>query len=393
MFFIEGLLSVSWWGYVLYALLVTHITIVAVTVYLHRCQAHRSVDLHPIIAHFFRFWLWLTTGMGTKDWVSIHRKHHAKVETKDDPHSPLYHGSSKVLWEGAELYRQESANAQTIEDYGHQTPDDFIERHIYSCRPNCGISLMLAFNVSLFGFMGVTIWAVQMAWIPFFAAGVINGMAHWRGYRNFLTDDTSTNLTPWGILIGGEELHNNHHAFASSAKFSYHPWEFDIGWLYIRIMEFLGLAKVKKIFPQLSLQAGKDSVDEQTLDAVLVNQVHVMAAYRHQVFKPICKEYSENGRSPYRKLRRLLMHTERFHDETKKRQLAELLRDYGNLKEVYEYSQRLHALWMEREASKEILLKALQEWCQQAEQSGIDVLKRFAEYLRSYAVIQPIATT
>ncbi|MFL6712717.1 MAG: acyl-CoA desaturase, partial [Sulfurifustis sp.] len=228
---LTGVVSLPWWGYVLVALVFTHITIASVTIYLHRHQAHRALDLHPVVSHFFRFWLWLTTGMITKEWAAVHRKHHAKVETPDDPHSPQQWGIRKVLWDGTSLYRVASKDGEILAKYGHGTPDDWIERHLYSRRNTWGIASMLVINLVLFGPIGLTIWAVQMAWIPFFAAGVINGIGHYWGYRNYEVQDASRNIVPWGILIGGEELHNNHHAYPSSAQLSNKWWVFDIGWL------------------------------------------------------------------------------------------------------------------------------------------------------------------
>jgi stearoyl-CoA desaturase (Delta-9 desaturase) len=267
-----GFFDLPWWGYVVYALAVTHITIAAVTIFLHRHQAHRALDLHPLPSHFFRFWLWFTTGMVTKEWTAIHRKHHAKCESAEDPHSPQVFGINKVLWEGTELYRKESRNQETLERYGQGTPDDWIERNVYTKYSVLGISLMMILNFALFGFVGITIWAVQMAWIPFFAAGVINGIGHYWGYRNFQPEDASTNIVPWGILIGGEELHNNHHAYASSARLSNRWYEFDIGWLYIRILEILSLAQVKKIAPKLKLDTAKTRCDVATLQAVITHR-------------------------------------------------------------------------------------------------------------------------
>ena len=247
----SGWFDLPWWGYVAVALALTHVTIAAVTIYLHRCQAHRAVELHPIVAHFFRFWLWLTTGQVTKEWAAIHRKHHAKVETAEDPHSPQVHGINKVLWAGVYLYVKESYKKETLERYGHGTPDDWLERNVYTPQHFAGIMLMLGFNLLAFGLVpGVLIWLTQMAWIPFWAAGVINGVGHFFGYRNWDdVPDASTNIVPWGILIGGEELHNNHHAFAASAKFSTKWYEFDIGWMYLCVMESLGLATVKRLAP------------------------------------------------------------------------------------------------------------------------------------------------
>ena len=265
----NGLIDLPWWGYIVVALVFTHITIASVTIYLHRCQAHRALDLHPIVSHFFRFWLWLSTGMVTKEWAAIHRKHHAFCETVNDPHSPQILGIKKVFWEGAELYRKESKIPETMVKYGSGTPDDWIERHLYTPYSARGIALMAAINILLFGPLGLTIWAVQMAWIPVTAAGIINGIGHYWGYRNFSADDASTNIVPWGILIGGEELHNNHHAYATSAKLSSKWYEFDIGWLYIRSLEIVGLAHVKRIAPQVKLDLAKTLCDADTVQAVI----------------------------------------------------------------------------------------------------------------------------
>ncbi|MGH8604299.1 MAG: DesA family fatty acid desaturase, partial [Gammaproteobacteria bacterium] len=281
---LNGLIDLPWWGYVVVVLVLTHITIASVTIFLHRAQAHRALELHPIISHFFRFWLWLTTGMVTKAWAAIHRKHHAKVESEEDPHSPQIVGLRKVLLEGTELYKQEAKNQETLEKYGHGTPDDWIERNVYSRYTVLGISLMFLINVVLFGPIGITMWAVQMLWIPFFAAGVVNGVGHYWGYRNFhIEGDASSNIAPWGILIGGEELHNNHHAYASSAKLSNRWFEFDIGWLYIRILRILGLAKIKKVAPKLKLNRAKTQCDAETLQAILTHRYAVMAKFARTV--------------------------------------------------------------------------------------------------------------
>jgi stearoyl-CoA desaturase (Delta-9 desaturase) len=275
-----GLLDLPWWGYIVAALGLTHITIAAVTIYLHRHSAHRALDLHPIVSHFFRFWLWWTTGMTTKAWTAIHRKHHAKCETAEDPHSPQIFGLKRVLMEGAELYRLEGRNQETLDQYGQGTPDDWMEQHVYSKHDRIGIGSMLVVDVLLFGPIGITIWAIQMVWIPLFAAGVINGVGHYWGYRNFQSEDASNNVIPWGILIGGEELHNNHHAYATSAKLSNRWYEFDIGWLYIRILETLGLAKVKKIAPKVRLlETAKTSCDGDTLQAVITHRYDVVTRY------------------------------------------------------------------------------------------------------------------
>src|SRR5438477_1308362 len=267
----HGLAPLSWWGYIVVALVLTHITIASVTIFLHRSQAHRGLDLHPVIAHFFRFWLWLTTGMVTKEWVAIHRKHHAKVETDEDPHSPQTRGIERVFWEGAELYRDESQNLETLNKYGLGTPEDWIERNVYSRFSWHGIGLMLIVNVALFGPMGLTIWAVQMMWIPITAAGIVNGIGHYWGYRNFSCKDASRNIVPWGIIIGGEELHNNHHAYGTSAKLSSQWYEFDIGWFYIRILQNLKLATIRKVAPRLKTDPSKAVPDLATLHAVITH--------------------------------------------------------------------------------------------------------------------------
>jgi stearoyl-CoA desaturase (delta-9 desaturase) len=275
----HGLVPLPWWGYVVVALVFTHITIAAVTIYLHRSQAHRGLDLHPTVSHFFRFWLWLTTGMVTKEWVAIHRKHHAKVETADDPHSPQTRGINKVFWEGAELYRDEAKVHETLDKYGLGTPDDWIERNVYTRHSWEGVGLMLVVNLALFGPLGATIWAVQMAWIPITAAGIINGIGHYWGYRNFSCEDASRNIVPWGILIGGEELHNNHHAYGTSAKLSSRWYEFDLGWAYIRTLEFFGLATVRKVAPRLKFDRVKLNADLETLQAIITHRYAVLTSY------------------------------------------------------------------------------------------------------------------
>ena len=252
--------NLQWWQYVLITLALTHVSIAAITIFLHRSQAHRALDLHPIVSHFFRFWLWLTSGVVTKEWVAIHRKHHAKCETVEDPHSPQTRGIMKVLLEGAELYRAEAKVAETLEKYGHGTPDDWMERNVYSRHSAMGVALMMIINIALFGPIGLTIWAVQMAWMPIMAAGIINGVGHYWGYRNFACEDASTNILPWGILIGGEELHNNHHAYGTSARLSNKWYEFDIGWLYIKLMTYVGLATIRKVAPTVKWLAGQAAV-------------------------------------------------------------------------------------------------------------------------------------
>jgi stearoyl-CoA desaturase (Delta-9 desaturase) len=387
---LEGIFSLSVWGYVAVTLVLTHITIVSVTVYLHRHQAHRALDLHPALSHFFRFWLWLTTGMITREWVAIHRKHHAKCETEEDPHSPQVYGIRKVLSQGAELYRAEARNAETTRKYGHGAPDDWIERKLYSRYNGAGITLMLAIDLVAFGVIGLTVWAIQMLWIPVWAAGVINGIGHYWGYRSYETADASTNIVPVGVLIGGEEMHNNHHAFPSSARFSSKWWEIDIGWFYIRLFERLGLARVKKIARRPVLAPEKAVVDMETVRAVVMNRFHVMADYSRTVMLPVLREEVQRAdascRQLLRRARGLLTRDESRLDAVAKDRLHAVLEQSHVLCTVYQYQRRLQALWTRGAGGHEQMVHALQEWCRQAEATGIQALQEFARTLRCYAV-------
>jgi len=384
-----GVYDLPWWGYVAYALVVTHITIAGVTIFLHRCQAHRALELHPLVSHFFRFWMWLTTGMVTKTWAAIHRKHHARVESVEDPHSPQIYGINKVLWQGAELYRKEGRNRDTIEKFGEGTPDDWIERHLYTPHDRIGISLMFVINFVLFGFIGISIWAVQMAWIPFFAAGVINGIGHYWGYRNFQPEDASTNVVPWGILIGGEELHNNHHAYASSARFSNRWYEFDIGWLYIRVMEIFGLAQVKKVAPELKLDAAKTRCDLATVQAVITHRYEVLAKYA-KTLRDTCAEeiHSLKARavSVDRAAVKRMLHVDAAALLANERaKVDEAINHSKVLATVYTMRQELAAVWQRSNASTEQLVRHLEDWCARAEASGIVPLQQFSRQLRCYS--------
>lgn len=387
---LNGLLNLSLWGLIAAGLLFTHITIVSVTVYLHRAQAHRALELHPAVSHFFRFWLWLTTGMITREWVAIHRKHHARCETPEDPHSPQVLGIRKVLWEGTELYRAEAGNHETLERYGHGTPQDWIERHLYAAHNTWGIILLLGIDLALFGIAGIPLWGIQMLWIPFWAAGVINGIGHYWGYRNYETRDAATNIVPWGIVIGGEELHNNHHAFPSSARLSNKWWEFDIGWLYIRFLQGLGLARIKKVAPRPLRVPDKQAVDVDTLRAVIVNRLHVMADFARLVVLPVLREELQRADASRRyflkRAKALLLREETLLDEQDRIRLQSILDLSQTLRTVYEYRARLQAIWDRTTASHEKLLAALQEWCTQAEASGIQALQDFSRSLRSYSL-------
>lgn len=387
-----GVLQLSWLGDIVALLILTQLTIASVTIYLHRSQAHRSVELHPIISHFFRFWLWMTTGMITKEWAAIHRKHHAKVETIDDPHSPQVKGLKKVLWEGAELYRQESRNKETLERYGQGTPDDWIERHIYTPHSALGISMMLIINIVLFGVVGITLWALQMAWIPFFAAGVVNGIAHYWGYRNFECPDASRNLCPIAFFIGGEELHNNHHTYGTSAKFSVKWWEVDIGWGMIRLLQMLGLATPKRVPPKPKLQQDKALIDSDTLKAVILNRFQVMAQYSKNVILPVlAEEKRKAGAAGYvvlRRMRQLLIRDTSLVSPIHQQQLTTALEKHHSLSIVYQYRLKLQNLWARSTATQKELVEALQEWCHQAEATGIIALREFVKHLKMYTLQQ-----
>ncbi|HEX5419031.1 MAG TPA: fatty acid desaturase [Gammaproteobacteria bacterium] len=385
---LNGLIHLSGWGYACVALVLTHVTIASVTIFLHRHQAHRGLSLHPAVAHFFRFWLWLTTGMVTREWVAVHRKHHAKCEAEDDPHSPQQKGIWNVLFGGTLLYRAEALKTETLEKFGAGTPDDRLERTVYSRYRYLGIELMLAADVVLFGWAGFAIFAVQMVWIPFWAAGVINGVGHYWGYRNFETQDASRNIIPIGILIGGEELHNNHHAYGSSARFSNKWWEFDIGWLYIRVLQSLGLAAVRRTAPKTAFLAGGHGVDMEMLRAVVTNRFHVLKLYGNQVVKPVVVAESEyltgEARRRFRRVRRLITRESAPLDAANTHHLTETLRTNARVRTIYDFRQRLKALWTQQAKEQQELLARLQAWCADAEQSGIAALEDFARQLRGY---------
>ncbi|MBV8471498.1 MAG: fatty acid desaturase [Burkholderiaceae bacterium] len=388
----QGLTGASVWQIVVYALVVTHITIAAVTIFLHRAQAHRALDLGAIPSHFFRFWLWLTTGMVTREWVAIHRKHHAKCETEEDPHSPVTRGIDTVLLRGAELYRAEAKNQETIQKYSHGVPNDWIERNLYSRFSWQGVGLMLIINMALFGALGATIWAVQMLWIPIWAAGVVNGIGHFWGYRNFEAQDASTNISPWGLIIGGEELHNNHHTYPTSAKFSVKPFEFDIGWGYIRAMEMLGWAKVRKIAPQLQTGELKAEADKDTLEAIIANRYEIMANYGRNL-KIACalelvhlKQQGAQHTAQWRqfKIAQRWVHRDADRIPAALRQDIAGARAYSPvIDKLLVMREELRQLWTRTNVSAEQHVKDLQAWCKKAEESGIAELRNFSLRLRA----------
>lgn len=393
--YLNGLIDLPWWGYVLVALGLTHITIASVTIFLHRHQAHRALDLHPLPSHFFRFWLWLTTGMITKQWAAIHRKHHARCETPEDPHSPQVLGLKKVLWQGAELYRAACKDQSIMDKFGHGTPDDWLENNIYTPRNGQGIFLMLAIDLILFGPAGLAIWAVQMVWIPFWAAGVVNGIGHYWGYRNFENEDAATNLVPWGILIGGEELHNNHHTFGTSAKLSYKWYEFDIGWMYIRMLEIVGLAKVRRVAPHLALGAGQaaDTLAADTLQTIITNRYAVAAQYARQLKSEYASEIERllnsaklpdfHGIHLLHKMKIWLKQDAKDTPECDREALDTLLAHSDKLHTIYTMRQELTRLWERSSRSRDELLHDLQDWCARAEASGIRALREFSLGLRA----------
>ena len=387
-FLIYGLSGLVWWQVLLVALAFTHVTIVSVTLYLHRCQAHRALELHPAVSHFFRLWLWMSTGMLTKEWTAVHRKHHAKCEQEGDPHSPQIFGIKKVFWEGAELYRAEADNAETVQRFGHGTPDDWMERNVYSRHSRLGIVIMLALDVALFGALGLAVWAVQMAWIPIWAAGVVNGIGHYWGYRNFEAADASTNLVPWGIIIGGEELHNNHHTYPTSAKFSVKPYEFDIGWMYISVLAKLGLARAKKTPPKLAFGAVQPVADEKTLEAIITNRYEVMARYARQMRVTVQAELDalqakSADVSRLEAVRRWL-HRDDDKVPAKYKAKVELVRaQHPALAQMHAMREELRQLWSNTTLTRDQLAKNLQAWCRRAEESGIAALRDYAVQLRA----------
>jgi len=381
-----GLIELPWWGYVLVALALTHVTIASVTIYLHRHSAHRALDLHPLASHIFRFWLWLTTGMGTKAWTAIHRKHHARCDQEDDPHSPQVKGLRYVLLRGAELYKLEALKHDTMERFGQGTPDDWIERNLYSPHTILGLAIMLTIDLVLFGAIGLTIWAVQMLWIPLFAAGVINGVGHYWGYRTFQTEEASRNIVPWGLIIGGEELHNNHHAHPSSARLSNKWWELDVGWIYIRLLAFLHLATIKKIAPRVQHDSTKEGIDHDTLQAIVMNRYEVLAAYARAVAATCVREVTGlQAQAPMDKktIRRWLRSHEHQLSAAELHRINVILNASPTLTIVQTMRLELTELWRRSSLTKEQLIGQVEDWCRRAEASGVHAIRDFSLRLRA----------
>jgi len=389
-FLAGGLTQAGFGTLVVYFLAATQLTIFSVTLYLHRSMAHRGVDFHPAVAHVFRLWTWLSTSMITKEWAAIHRKHHAKCETEEDPHSPVHKGIKTVFWRGVELYREARGQREDIEKYGKGCPDDWIERNLYTPHALKGPTLLLLISFVLFGFAGVAIWAIQMAWIPFWAAGVVNGLGHWWGYRNFESADTSTNLSPWGVWIGGEELHNNHHAFPSSAKFALRRFEFDIGWAAIRVLQALGLAKVLRVAPSLDVRPNIAMPDGETLKALLAIRFQAMTDYYRSVTLPALREEKRQAaqrvRALPRTLRRGLADGGRWLDEDKRARLQAWIAESPRMAQLADFRQRLAQVLDERSTDAQATLAKLHAWCAEAEASGIQALQAYSARMKGYAL-------
>ena len=383
-----GLAELSFWGYALTSLLFMHVTLIGITLYYHRDQAHRSVDLHPALRHFFRFWLWVNTGASTREWVAVHRKHHACCEREGDPHSPRLFGLKNIILKGAEFYREEAAKLETLEKYGRGTPTDWLERHVYGRWPNYGIVLLAVTDLVMFGVPGIILLAIQLTTMPLLAAGVINGLGHAKGYRNFDTDDASTNLWPLALFVAGEELHNNHHAFPSSAKFSQRRWEVDLGWLHLKAFAAIGLAKIRRVAPEPELIDTPRVPDVDELRAIIVNRMHVLRHYTNSVTLPVLKseleQFGDNAGRLLRRTRWLFNWQPGFLDLASQERLAELIKRHPGLKTVLDFQSDLKALWDGAHTSNERLLGDLKEWCARAEASGIQVLQEFAAYLKSF---------
>ena len=388
----EAVFTLSVWGHVAAALLLTHVTIASVTIFLHRHQAHNALALNPVVSHFFRFWLWLTTGTVTREWVAVHRKHHARCETEDDPHSPRYKGILRVLLGGLWLYRREARNPETLDRFGQGTPEDWLERRLYGAHPWLGIALMLGLDLVLFGLPGLAIFAVQMIWIPFWAAGVINGLGHYLGYRGFETADASRNILPWGILVGGEELHNNHHAYAASARLSNRWYEIDLGWIYIRCLAMFRLARVKRLAPRAVSTRGRQPIDRDTVRAVVSQRFYILKRYGQIVVRPALREARRNtdrmGRQLIQRAKKLLTREDIPADPQATETIARVLQQDKTLATIYQFRQQLKEVWSRGTEGQPGRVERLQAWCAASEQSGIRALEEFAQFLRGYR-LQP----
>ena len=379
----------SIWSYVVVGFLMVQVTMMAVTLYLHRDAAHRGVDLHPVLRHFFRFWIWATSGMITAEWVAVHRKHHAFSDVDGDPHSPVMMGLRKILLQGAEVYRDSARDPEIVAKYGRGTPDDWLERNVYARHRNLGIVMLVLADLVIFGVPGIVLIAVQLVSMPLMAAGVINGLGHAVGYRNFECDNAARNLMPWGLITGGEELHNNHHAYASSARLSSKWWELDIGWVYIRLLTFVRLAQVKRVAPRIKLER-KSQCDAETLQAVIAHRYDVLARYAISV-KRTCAEEIQNLKAravlaDRGLIKRWLQSDEQQLTAPELERMREMQRHSSVLDTVCSMRRDLVAVWARSTATKEQLVRQLEDWCHRAEASGIVALRDFSKRLRCYAL-------
>ena len=381
-----GLVELPLWGYALVTFLTIQTMFLGVTLYLHRDQSHGGLILHPALRHVFRFWLWFSSGAVTKQWVAVHRRHHALADRQGDPHSPVVFGLRRVVFEGYELYRDAARDPETLRNYGRGTPEDWIERHVYSRHPYLGLVLFSAAHLLLFGVPAIMMLAVHLAAQPFFAGGIINGLGHAVGYRSFEMPTTATNLVPWALLLGGEELHNNHHAFPRSARFSVQRWEIDVGWLWIRLFSALGLAKARWIAPRPHFERRRRDLDADTVNALFVNRMHVLRDYARRVVLPVCRELARReGRGVPVIAPKLLIRHPALLAEEARRKLRELLERYEVLRRVIEYRDSLQQLWNGTSANQARAVAQLREWCRRAEASGIRALREFALALPAYA--------
>lgn len=386
----NGLLNASTWQIVIMTLIAVQVTLAGVSLFLHREQTHRGIILNPFLRHFFRFWTWFTTGMLTKDWVAIHRKHHAFCETQQDPHSPQIHGIRKVLFHGVNLYTQERKKRETIEKYGKDTPNDWIERNIYTRFHYLGIVLLALTDIALFGVIGLLVYAIQMLWIPFFAAGVINGIGHFTGYRNYRTDDSSRNITRFGFFIMGEELHNNHHAFPSSCKFAHRKGEHDIGWYLIKVLSFLKLCEIKKVVPVLNENSRAETINSDTVKAILTHKFNVLQQYIKDVIKPtVMNEYHDASRKVKKHLNRYMSSLSldpKFIKKDIRKKISDNIDNSTTINTLIAYKQELQSIWNNNTLSMDEMITAIKDWCQKAEHSGISFLQEFAKKLSTYTL-------
>ena len=385
-----GVVGLSVWAPIVFALVTTQITIVAITVYLHRHSAHRALELHPVLKHFFRFWLWISTGMSTREWTAVHRRHHARTETSDDPHSPIIEGLGEIVFKGVKYYRQ-GITDETLRIYGKGTPDDWLEHNVYEKREFLGIGSLAVVDLLLFGVAGILVWAVQMVWTPFWAAGVINGIGHAWGYRNFETPDHAKNIVPWAFFIGGEELHNNHHTYPNSPKLSVKRWEFDIGWMWIRLFESMGLAKPNRVGPVVVKDLSKSEIDLDSVVGLMNDRFNVMAKFGKKVVAPMVRaQYHANianqSRALLRRAKALICRDENVISDSDLKHLDELKVQFPNLEIVHSLRVRLSEVWKKRTASKAELHEAVRDWCQLAEDKlrEIGYLKELQTFMNEF---------